>query len=447
MKKQTKLMAVLSTAVMMAAVTPIFTAPAMAQSTGWVEEDGNWKFYDADGYSLTDTWKKKGADWFYLDEEGMMANDRQVDEYYVNAEGKRVLNEWVSVQNEADWDLPETPENYWFYYGKDGKNVTSRWHSIDEKWYYFNDDSHMATGRVDVDDATYYLGDSDDGVMKTGWVQLEENIDGPDEDMAWYYFDVNGKMVKNQIDKKIAGDYYTFVDGKMQTEWFKLPVEENAEATSSDAAKTANTDSVEGFQYYMKETGKRASGWHTISGAPDVSTEGETYTFFFKNGKPHYAKTGIQAFSIASNKYAFNTKGEMKTGLQVITLENGETAHYLFNTDGAMKTGKQMVYDEDLDQNQTWFFFTDGSKRGQGFHGFRDNAIYEYGLRKDADADLRFAPISFNDAQYLVSTTGAIQKASKSSKSSEKPELGAGFKDIKDSNDKVWVVDINGAIR
>ena len=445
MKKQIKWMAVLSSAVMLTAVTPVFAAPAMAQSTGWVEEDGNWKYFDADGYYLTDSWKKQGGDWFYLDEEGFLTFDSQVDEYYVGSDGKRVTNQWVSVANEADWDTPDAPDTYWFYYGKDGKNVTSRWQSIDDKWYYFDSDSHMATGKVEIDDAIYYLGDSTDGVMKTGWIQLEENTDDPDESTSWHYFDRNGKMVINQVDKRIDGSYYTFVDGKMQTGWFKLPDEEVSSATPSNAENEER--SVNGFQYYDKETGRRANGWMTIEGAPGVSTPDETYNFYFKNGKPYHAETGIQVFTVASNKYGFNTKGEMQTGLKVVTLEDGGTAHFLFGPDGVMKTGKQVIYNEDLDQNQTWFFYTDGSKKGQGFHGFRDNAIYEYGLRKDADADVRFAPVSFQEKQYLVNTSGIIQKASSSAKSSTKPELGAGHKDVKDANGKVWVVDTNGIIQ
>lgn len=445
MKKQTKLMAVLSTAVMMAAVTPAFTAPVMAQSTGWVETDGNWKYFDADGYNMTDSWKKQGGDWFYLGEEGFLTFNSQVDEYYVGSDGKRMMNHWVSISNENNWDSPEAPENYWLYYGKDGKSVTSRWQTINDKWYYFNSDGHMVTGKAEIEDATYYLGNADDGVMKTGWIQLEENTDDPEENTSWYYFDRNGKMVANQIDKKIEGSYYTFVNGKMQTGWFKLPESDSPVATASDA--DASSDSAKGFQYYDKETGRRANGWMNIEGAPGVSTPDEVYNFHFKNGKPLYAETGIQVFTVASNKYGFNTKGEMQTGLKVVTLENSETANFLFGTDGVMKAGKQVIYNEDLDQSQTWFFYTDGSRKGQGFHGFRDNAIYEYGLRKDADADVRFAPVSFQDKQYLVNTSGIIQKASASSKSSEKSDLGAGHKDVKDANGKVWTVDVSGIIK
>ena len=137
----------------------------------------------------------------------------------------------------------------------------------------------------------------------------------------------------------------------------------------------------------------------------------------------------------------------MQTGLQVITLSNGETVNSYFGEDGVMRTGKQVILNEDLDENQTWFFLTDGGNKGHGVHGVRDNCVYSHGLRLDADRDLRYEPVELDGVQYLVNTSGSIQKASSSSKSSEKPELGSGFKDFKDSNDKIWTVNTNGVIQ
>lgn len=135
------------------------------------------------------------------------------------------------------------------------------------------------------------------------------------------------------------------------------------------------------------------------------------------------------------------------TGLQVVTTESGSTANYYFGDDGVMKTGKQTIYDEDLDENQTWFFLTEGGNKGQGFHGVRDNHVYRQGLRLDAERDLRYAPVELDGVQYLVNPSGTIQKASSSSKSDAKPELGKGFKDYKDSNDKIWTVNTSGVIQ
>lgn len=453
MKTSMKLTAVLSTAAFIGAMAPALTLPAMAQTTGWVQEQDNWKFYDSDGYQLTDTWKKHDGSWFYLNEDGNIAFNQQIDEYYVGSDGRRVLNQWISVANEDHWDMDDAPEYYWYYYGKDGKALTSRFKAVEDNWYYFDSDGRMMTGLADIDGATYYFGDTTDGVMKKGWVELEISSDDPDEESAWYYFDSNGKMVKDQIDKKINGSYYTFQDGKMVTGWYKLPQETVSKgadtATPSNAATSDNASEIptaDGYQYY-DESGKRASGWMTIEGIPGLSEEYETYLFYFKSGKPYFAGTGIQVFSINSSKYAFNTKGEMQTGLQSVTLEDGSTANFYFDETGSMKIGKQTLEDEESGSKQTWYFHTEGAKKGQGYHGILNNVIYENGLRKEADADLRYMPVTFQDQKYLVNTSGTIQKANASSSSASRPELGKGYRDIKDTNDTIWTVDINGIIQ
>ncbi len=485
MKKHIKLTAVLSTAAVMTAFAPVFSVPALAKPIGWVQENGSWKFYDSDGYALTDSWKKQDGSWFYLDEDGDLSFNRQVDEYYVGDDGKRVADKWVSIANDDIWDSSDAPEFYWYYYGNDGKATVSKFKTIEGQTYYFDDEGRMVTGLEEINGATYYFGDVKDGVMKKGWVELPENMDEPDDETVWHYFDNNGKRIENQIDKKISGHYYTFQNGKMVTGWFKLPQEaakdneasesakssestesvENTEATENtsvsetvESAETSSTvqesaasekaplTSAAGYQYYMSD-GKRASGWMTIEGIPGLSEEDETYNFYFKNGQPCYAQTGIQVFSVNSGKYGFNTKGEMQTGLQVVTLADGSVANYYFGTDGAMKVGRQIILDEESDLNQTWFFHTEGAKRGQGFHGIRDNVIYVNGLRQEADLELRYSPVTFEGKNYLVNPSGTIQKASSSSKSSSRPELGKGFKDIKDTNDTIWTVDVNGIIQ
>ena len=112
-----------------------------------------------------------------------------------------------------------------------------------------------------------------------------------------------------------------------------------------------------------------------------------------------------------------------------------------------MKTGKQTMYDEDLGETQNWLFHAEGSKKGQGYHGIKDNTLYVNGLRQEADKDLRFAPVSLDDTRYLVNVNGAVQKAGSTSKSASRPELGSGYKDFKDENDMIWTVNTEGIIQ
>ena len=502
MKKHIKLTAVLSTAAVMAAFTPVLTFPVLAQSKGWIQEDENWKFYDDDGYYLTDTWKRHDNNWYYLDGDGNISFNSQVDEYYVDGEGKRVANQWVIIPNEDYDDSEDSPESYWFYYGTDGKMTTSKFRKVDGLTYYFDSEGHMATGLTEIDGANYYFGKPGDGSMKTGWVELTEDQDNGEEEIVWSYFNSNGQRIENQIDKRVGSNYYTFVDGKMVTGWYKLPKDmPTADAEQNIEADVAGTEGLEnaadgqvqdaadaeqqapaqdaadaeqqapaqddvapaqddanagqqeetnntaaGYQYY-NEDGSRASGWMTITGIPGLSEEDEFYKFYFKSGKPYFAEKDIQVFRVGSARHCFNEKGEMQTGLQVITLEDGSKVNYYFGTDGVMKTGKQSILDEESGITQTWFFHTDSEKLGQSFHGIRDNVIYDNGLRQQAESYMRYAPVTFEGKNYLVNASGTIQKASNSSKSHERPDLGVGYRDLKDAFDNTWTIDVNGIIQ
>lgn len=451
MRKQTAFMAVLSAAAVLTAAAPMTNTGegiliAYAAEKGWVEEDGSFVFYDADGYRETNTWKKKDGSWYYLDEDGIPAKNQHIDEFYVDETGRMVKNQWILADSEEEYDSPDSPvSGSWNYFGKDGKIVVSKWMTLDGKTYYFDEDGIMQTGILELDGETYYLGTEEDGARKTGWILLEDMTNDTDDEDIWCYFDENGKLVVNQLDRKIGGEYYTFLDGTMQTGWIHL---KEAGFLSSDEAEAAST-SLSDFRYYDAEQGgRRANGWFTIEGAPGISEEGDTYTFYFRSGEALHAQSGLELFSINSEKYCFNEKGEMQTGIQTLHNENGESFRYYFDETGIMKTGKQTVYNEELEENQTWYFQTKGSKKGQGYHGVRDNQVYVQGLLQKADPELRYEAIELGEGKrFLVNTSGTLQKASASSTSNSRPELGKGFKDIKDSNDTIWTVDSSGIIQ
>lgn len=450
MKKQTQMLAVLSAAAFMALLPSFIGQPqtVYAAECGWTEEDGSMVFYDEDGELLTDTWRKEGNDWIYLNEDGHISKNQKIDEFYVDADGKMVRNAWVELANEEDLDSPEAPASFWYYFDENGKSITSNWLKQNEKWYYFDESGHMLTGKVNIDGSWYYLGEEYDGTMKTGWIRMKENASTPDSEEGWYYFTKNGKMIETQYDRKIDGNYYTFIDGKMQTGWVEMPKADNSLTEASDS-NAEILPTIADYQYYGTEgDGKRASGWHTIEGINGIHDMDETFTFYFRGGKAlHSEQTGNQLFTVNGKKYAFNELGEMQTGQQIVNLNDGEIANYYFGDDGVMKTGKQNIYNEETGENDTWFFYTEGDRRGQGFHGLRDNTLYVYGKRQEATSDQKYASAVLNETTYLVNTSGTVQKASSSSTSSVKPELGRGFKDFKDNNGKIWTVDVNGVVQ
>ena len=100
MRKQTKLVAVLSTAALLA----IGASMTSFAAQGWAEEDGTWVYYDKNGDKVTESWKKSGDNWYFLGSDGEMAADVLIEDddnyYYVDENSAMVRNQWVAVENE-----------------------------------------------------------------------------------------------------------------------------------------------------------------------------------------------------------------------------------------------------------------------------------------------------------------------------------------------------------
>ena len=285
MRKQTKVVAVASAAALLA----IGASMTSFAATGWVEEDGTWYFYDNDGNRVEDAWKKSGENWYWLDGEegGAMAIEKIVEDdddiYYVDANGVMVRNTWVKVVNEEQ-DEDEDPAEYHYYYmqsnGKAYKasdnNNAIRFRTIDGKRYAFDEDGKMLYGWVNEsgerqsdddgwESAVYYLGNWDDGAMKTGWQKVYVYDGDEDDDMEhWFNFKSNGKKRAKDDDnfnefkeEKINGKRYGFDSrGVMTYEW--------ALATKGESG--ASWASTSSWRYFNNaEDGARVTkGWFKV---------------------------------------------------------------------------------------------------------------------------------------------------------------------------------------
>ena len=69
MNKKEKLL----TAISATAMLSLGMSMTSLAATGWVQENGNWRYYDRDGYYVTNEWKKSNNTWYYLDDDGYMA--------------------------------------------------------------------------------------------------------------------------------------------------------------------------------------------------------------------------------------------------------------------------------------------------------------------------------------------------------------------------------------
>ena len=285
MRKQTKLVAVLSTAALLA----IGASMTSFAATGWAEEDGTWVYYNRDGERATESWKKSGNSWYWLDENGEMAIDQLIEDdgnyYYVDINGVMASNQWVAIDNE-DAGEDDEPDHYWYYFQANGKALKNGDNSkvalktINGKKYAFDEEGKMLFGWVNQDNAeridntdgdafkegTYYFGDSDDGAMTTGWLLMDITYDeatadsykeiapvfNDDEDQSrWFYFKSNGKKLaaengNQEKEKTINGKKYAFDEyGAMIAEW-------SADVDAINAKyETASNSVITGNAYTM----------------------------------------------------------------------------------------------------------------------------------------------------------------------------------------------------
>lgn len=175
-------------------------------ATGWVQEDGEWCYYNSDGSKATDEFKKSGDNWFYLDSDGIMLRSSIVEKddnyYYVNSAGAMVSNEWREVENEDGGS--DEPDTWWYYLQSNGKAVKASDSGDSVKTvnlststgsarFIFDEEGHMLTGWIDEDgemltdeeawkEGLYYCDPENGGRMVlNGWKYLEAEDDENDD--------------------------------------------------------------------------------------------------------------------------------------------------------------------------------------------------------------------------------------------------------------------------
>ena len=404
MRKQTKLVAVLSTAALLA----IGASMTSFAATGWVEEDGTWVYYDRDEERATEEWKKSGDNWFWLDDNGEMAVDQLIEDdddyYYVNESGAMVTNQWVAIENE-DAGEEDEPDYYWYYFQANGKaykrsdsasesSISAK--TINGKKYAFDEEGRMFYGWVsdgerqtDDDawrDSDYYFGDENDGAMAQGWVQISIVDDEYEDDLQpgdeywdedqdrWFYFQTSGKKVRADNDgeleeKTINGQKYGFdYEGRMIASWFSEDVERGSTSTASEDSTASTAEVAEftrGFKYFSDpEDGARYTrGWFKVVPGyyleEDEYNDGDDYWYYADGNGELYAN---EIKTIKGKKYAFNENGRMLDGLVLLEMEAKSNS---------------------------------SSSKGAGIHGEDDDKLYAAGKLIEADSDDKYQVVLY----------------------------------------------------
>ena len=412
MRKQTKLVAVLSAASLLAIGASM---TAFAATPHWDQEDGEWVYLDRNGDKVAGEWKKSNGQWYYLDDDGYMAKDMLVEyndnRYYVDANGVKVTNAWVSMDND-DYLDDEDVSTVWFYfdgngkavgYGKDQgaiKKINYGDGSV-SGYFIFNTDGVMLSGWQEWDGNTYYLGDENQGWALTGWQYLDtddELFDGGDEDgdpyedEEWFYFDSKGKAQKNK-NKQIGGRWYAFdSNGVMLDLWVYGDGTPSAISNSNGSSSMAEATGDAAARYHEEDNGWRDKNWVLAYANTDYDDYDEDMYWFYLNNKgvPTVADENagkgtdysdnidgdtvrtVVAKSIKNKTYIFDDAGRMRTGLFGLTdvkkgsssMDNG---YYYFteeegSTEGQMVTNKKMSIELDGEEKSYYF-----SKTGKAY--------------------------------------------------------------------------------
>ena len=128
-----------------------FDADGTMFLASWVEEDGAWYYVNIEGVSLSEEWLKLNGKWYYFDADRVALSDGWLNYeggwYHFNSDRSLTVNGWVQ-----DGDA-------WYYCGKYGRPVVNSWVKSGGKWYYLGSDGKaLANQRIYYKGTYYYLG-------------------------------------------------------------------------------------------------------------------------------------------------------------------------------------------------------------------------------------------------------------------------------------------------
>ena len=378
MKKQTKLVAVLSTAALLA----IGASMTSFAATGWAEEDGTWVYYDRNGDKVTDKWAKSGNNWYYLDSNGEMAVDQLIEDgdnyYYVDVNGVMAANQWVAIDNEDAGDDDE-PEHYWYYFQANGKALkqgdsdTVSLKTVNGKKYAFDEYGAMV--------AEWSLDEDDE--KKASDTEAQEAASTASTSEAW---EGNGKYAKYTQ----AWKYYNSVEdgSRVSKGWFKV--------VPAEMLNKEKYDDDEESWYYADGSGNLYAGeFKTIKGKKYAfRNDGRMLTGlkFIKEGDEDFADVKADD----DDSRPFDNEDDFFDNAIEFYEPNGYKCYYFGGgDDGAMRTNKTSV---EIDGDSYNFYFEkSGGNKGAGVTGEKDDKYYQNGKLVRAGSDEKYQVVQHID--------------------------------------------------
>ena len=196
-------------------------------------------------------------------------------------------------------------DNAWHYLDKDGDAVENAWKTNADGtlYFYLNEDGEMATSSLIEDGEHLYYVNADGVQSRNQWRLIED--EDTDEEARWYYFDKNGRALKN-CNRVIDGKRYYFdAEGKMLYGWVN--------------ASGSNAEMVEDFTAGNMYLGTKDTGWRwdkqwfketDLEILENKIGEGTDYAWFYFNSKGQ--KQISDKVRIDGAEYIFDANGVME---------------------------------------------------------------------------------------------------------------------------------------
>lgn len=348
--------------------------------------DGGPTCYVSDGKIIKSTWKNVDGKWYYFGQYGTMEKNGAVTienkRYYFYSDGIMASNGWV-------YSLSGT----WYYAYESGELATEdTW--INGTLYHFNEDGSMQTGVNKAESGYTLYGDGGEvigTISSEGWNLVDGNyyyladgvlVKGSDyqtPDGAWYTFDYQGRMRKNEY----YGDRWYSDGGWAYIGWI-LKAGTWYYADLQTAQLYRGFKEINGVKYYFDENGAMLIGEKVVdgkiiktdaSGAVTVSEiaangwsrcDGEYY--YYQDGKPYTGWVG--AYYILDGLMLRNTvvTDEYKNTYWVNEYGVYQTSSWVNDGISYAKADGTLAEDEWLTIGNKTYYFSGIEKKTENFY-------------------------------------------------------------------------------
>ena len=225
--------------------TEVKSNSSSAVTSGWVQKDGVWYYYNEQGNPVTNTWKGS----YYLKSDGKMAQSEWIYDasyqswYYLKSDGSYARNEWQGSyylksngkMAQSEWVYDASYQS-WYYLKSDGSYARNVWQGS----YYLKSDGKMAVNEW-VDGGRYYVDGS--GLWNSN---SDSNTKVTNKGL---YYSVQGKYDEILVVNKhypLSKDYNTGENPTAKAAFLKLIAQMQKEGY-------AVSDNYSGFRSYATQ--------------------------------------------------------------------------------------------------------------------------------------------------------------------------------------------------